>query len=97
MEYFVEVRKELRHWPGKLGIYELELCGTKEQFYILFSYLLVASASVSTWALLDLFFLHVQQVLQHSFELFAILKYFFWDVKKESIAWINSRSDKSMN
>ena len=37
---FVEVsNKELRHWPGKLGIYELELCGTKEQFYILLSYL----------------------------------------------------------
>ena len=51
---------ELRHWPGKLGIYELELCGTKEQFYILFSYLQVASVSVSTWALLDLFSLHVQ-------------------------------------
>ena len=34
-EDFVEVSKELRHWPGKLGIYELELCGTKEQFYIL--------------------------------------------------------------
>ena len=36
-EDFVEVSKELRHWPGKLGIYELELCGTKEQFYILLS------------------------------------------------------------
>ena len=48
-EDFVEVSKELRHWPGKLGIYELELCGTKEQFYILFSYLQVASVSVSTW------------------------------------------------
>ena len=73
-EDFVAVCKELRHRQGKLGIYELELCGTKEQFYILFSYLQVASASVSTWALLDLFSMHVQQVLQHNFELFAILK-----------------------
>ena len=73
-EDFVEVSKELKHWPGKLGIYEIELCGTKEQFYILFSYLQVASASVSTWALLDLFSLHVQQVLQHNFELIGCQK-----------------------
>ena len=35
------------------------------------SYLQVASYSMSTWALLDFFSLHVQQVLQHNFELFA--------------------------
>ena len=47
-EDFVEVCKELRHWPGSWGFMKLELCGTKEQFYILFCYLQVASASVST-------------------------------------------------
>ena len=65
-EDFVEVSKELKYWPGKLGIYELELCGTKEKFYILFSYIQVASARVSTWALLDLFSLHVQHVQDFS-------------------------------